>query len=232
MSEFKNEDTQLKILARLESMEDNQTDIHNIIDSVWSELISIHDTIKLYTGISKLEECKRKQREKEAEQEEKHFYDKATIGGVKCSEFQKGNVPNTIVLPEPILKQECVKQECMIRDPSNREKYATRIIYTQEMEDIIEGKLIKNKRYFEEEAFNKHIKEGTVSPLGICIIPDNFINNKEIFNSQYLDLLKNQYPCLCPSEGWYSGTWTIKPDTVSKIALYYHLPKYNKDVEI
>jgi hypothetical protein len=59
-------DTQLKILARLESMEDNQTDIHNIIDSIWSELINIHDTIKLYTNISKLEESKCKQREEEA----------------------------------------------------------------------------------------------------------------------------------------------------------------------
>jgi hypothetical protein len=29
------------------------------------------------------------------------FYEKASIGGVKCSEFQKGNVPNTIVLPAP-----------------------------------------------------------------------------------------------------------------------------------
>ena len=29
------------------------------------------------------------------------FYEKATMGGVKCSEFQKGNIPNTIVLPAP-----------------------------------------------------------------------------------------------------------------------------------
>jgi hypothetical protein len=85
-----------------------------------------------------------------------------------------------------------------------------------------------NQRYFEEEAFNKSIKDGTTSPLGICIIPDNFINHKEIRNSQYLDLLIKQYPHLCPSEGWYSGTWTIKPNIMSKIALYYHLPTHKK----
>ena len=105
------EDTQLKILSRLESMEDNQADIYNVIDSVWNELISIHDTIKLYTagrgltGISKLEDelaqSKCKRREEEAARKEKHFYDNATIGGVKCSKFQKGNVPNTIVVPPP-----------------------------------------------------------------------------------------------------------------------------------
>lgn len=87
------EDTQLKILSRLESMED----IHNVIDSVWSELINIHDTIKLYTvglGLTGIN----KQRREENERKEKHFYDTTTIGGVKCSEFQKGNV----VLPEPM----------------------------------------------------------------------------------------------------------------------------------
>lgn len=231
------EDTQLKILSRLESMEDTQVDIHNVIDSVWSELVNIHDTIKLYTAFRGLtgidahtSKVKQQRKEEEDERKKKHFYDTATIGGVKCSNFQKGNV----VLQEPTI----TRCECMIRDPSNQEQYATRIIYTQEMEDIIEGKLVKNKRYFEEEAFNKHIKEGNVSPLGICIIPDNFINNKEIFNSQYLDLFKNQYPQLCPSEGWYSGTWKIKTNSRSKIALYYHLPnlcssrdEHNKDVK-
>lgn len=29
------------------------------------------------------------------------FYNTATLGGVKCSEFQKGNIPNTIILPPP-----------------------------------------------------------------------------------------------------------------------------------
>jgi hypothetical protein len=144
-------DTQLKILSRLESMEDNQADIYNVIDSVWNELISIHDTIKLYTagrgltGISKLE-----------------------------------------------------------------------------------GKLIKNRRYYEEKAFDIGIKDGSIKPLGICIIPDNFTNHKKIYNSEYLDLFIKQYPHLCPSEGWYSGTWTIKPDIMSKIALYYHLPTHNE----
>jgi hypothetical protein len=33
--------------------------------------------------------------------EKTKFYDTATLGGVKCSEFQKGNVPNTIVVPPP-----------------------------------------------------------------------------------------------------------------------------------
>lgn len=54
VSEFNpilSEDTQLKILSRLESMEDTQIDIHNVIDSVCGELVRIHDTIKLYTGI-------------------------------------------------------------------------------------------------------------------------------------------------------------------------------------
>ena len=61
MSEFKNEDTQLKILSRLKSMEDTQIDIHNVIDSVWGELVRIHDTIKLYTNI----DIDKQRREKE-----------------------------------------------------------------------------------------------------------------------------------------------------------------------
>jgi hypothetical protein len=190
--EDKNEDTQLKILARLESMEDNQIDIHNIIDSVWSELISIHDTIKLYTagreltGISKLEECK--QREKEAERKEKHFYDTTTIGGVKCSEFQKGNVPNTHVLPAPKFING-IEQKCSLC-----------------------------------ENFDKGIKEGSMKPLTICILPDDYT----VTGKYALELLKSQFPHLC--DNLHTGTWTIIYKAISKSVVYYHLPAHKHEV--
>lgn len=72
--------------TRLESMEDNQIDIHNVIDEHTSEV----------------EQQRRDEVEKQRRKEDERFYETTTIGGNKCSEFQKGNVPNTQVLPEPM----------------------------------------------------------------------------------------------------------------------------------
>jgi len=207
------EDTQLKILSRLESMEDNQADIYNVIDSVWNELISIHDTIKLYTagrgltGISKLEQSKRKRRDElrstereERKSKEKHFYDNATIGGVKCSEFQKGDIPNTIVVPPP--------------------KFINGI---EQLITFAERKQVKCTLC---ENFDKGIKERTTNPLAVCILPDHYnVTGKNAF-----DLLESQLPHLC--DNLHSGTWTIIYDYSLKAVVYYYLPAHKHESKI
>jgi len=69
----------------------------------------------------------------------------------------------------------------------------------------------------QEEAFNRGIKDGTVKPIAVCILSDDYtVTGEHAFN-----LLKSQFPHLY--DNLNIGTWTIIYNNILKTATYYHL---------